>query len=191
MRTTRLRLARRGPYAPHRLASPPRDRARETRSTHAPSAPNSTRRPSHGFQREPWPTSSHWARRCAFRFPPSTTGQPSPIARNTAIVGSSWMRGVTAGRSGGPYRLSRTPVLPVRPAPRLGEYAVAIAAEADSAPWSAAGADPATPFADVKVLDLSTFWAGAYLTCYLGAFGADIMKVESIQRPDGHRYSGA
>ena len=47
------------------------------------------------------------------------------------------------------------------------------------------------PFADVKVLDLSTFWAGAYLTCYLGAFGADIIKVESIQRPDGFRYSGA
>ena len=47
------------------------------------------------------------------------------------------------------------------------------------------------PFGDVKVLDLSTFWAGAYLTCYLGAFGADITKVESIQRPDGFRYSGA
>jgi crotonobetainyl-CoA:carnitine CoA-transferase CaiB-like acyl-CoA transferase len=43
----------------------------------------------------------------------------------------------------------------------------------------------------LKVLDLSTFWAGAYLTCYLGAFGADIVKVESIQRPDGFRYSGA
>jgi crotonobetainyl-CoA:carnitine CoA-transferase CaiB-like acyl-CoA transferase len=52
-------------------------------------------------------------------------------------------------------------------------------------------ADPSLPFAGVKVLDLSTFWAGAYLTCYLGAFGADIVKVESIQRPDGHRYSGA
>jgi crotonobetainyl-CoA:carnitine CoA-transferase CaiB-like acyl-CoA transferase len=47
------------------------------------------------------------------------------------------------------------------------------------------------PFAGLKVLDLSTFWAGAYLTCYLGAFGADIVKVESIQRPDGFRYSGA
>ena len=43
----------------------------------------------------------------------------------------------------------------------------------------------------MKVLDLSTFWAGAYLTCYLGAFGAEITKVESIQRPDGFRYSGA
>jgi crotonobetainyl-CoA:carnitine CoA-transferase CaiB-like acyl-CoA transferase len=47
------------------------------------------------------------------------------------------------------------------------------------------------PFEDVKVLDLSTFWAGAYLTCYLGAFGAEIVKVESVQRPDGFRYSGA
>ncbi|OBK26572.1 acyl-CoA hydratase [Mycobacterium asiaticum] len=49
----------------------------------------------------------------------------------------------------------------------------------------------ALPFAGLRVLDLSTFWAGAYLTCYLGSFGADIVKVESIQRPDGHRYSGA
>jgi crotonobetainyl-CoA:carnitine CoA-transferase CaiB-like acyl-CoA transferase len=49
----------------------------------------------------------------------------------------------------------------------------------------------ALPFGGLRVLDLSTFWAGAYLTCYLGAFGADIIKVESIQRPDGHRFSGA
>ena len=26
---------------------------------------------------------------------------------------------------------------------------------------------------------------------YLGAFGADVVKVESIQRPDGFRFSGA
>ena len=43
----------------------------------------------------------------------------------------------------------------------------------------------------MKVLDLTTFWAGGYLTCYLGAFGADVVKVESIQRPDGFRYSAA
>ena len=52
-------------------------------------------------------------------------------------------------------------------------------------------ASRSAPFAGLRVLDLSTFWAGAYLTCYLGAFGADVVKVESIQRPDGHRYSGA
>jgi len=61
-------------------------------------------------------------------------------------------------------------------------------AQSDPTP---SAAPAALPFAGLKVLDLSTFWAGAYLTCYLGAFGADIVKVESIQRPDGFRYSGA
>ena len=61
-----------------------------------------------------------------------------------------------------------------------------------SAPKTAMASHSRTePFAGLKVLDLTTFWAGAYLTCYLGAFGADIVKVESVQRPDGHRYSGA
>lgn len=94
----------------------------------------------------------------------------------------------TAGfrRPGAPFRLSKTPVAPPGPAPQLG----------GRAEWSDRGesCSPTTgaiPFAGLRVLDLSTFWAGAYLTCYLGAFGADIVKVESIQRPDGHRYSGA
>lgn len=94
-------------------------------------------------------------------------------------------------RPGAPFRLSKTPVLPPKPAPRLGASADTVATKADSPGPFSADADPAMPFADVKVLDLSTFWAGAYLTCYLGAFGAEIVKVESIQRPDGHRYSGA
>lgn len=91
-------------------------------------------------------------------------------------------------RPGAPFRLARTPVLPPRPAPRHGERA---APETSTPRTESASADPALPFAGLTVLDLSTFWAGAYLTCYLGALGADIVKVESIQRPDGHRYSGA
>jgi len=99
--------------------------------------------------------------------------------------------GFSFRRPGAPFRLSKTPVLAPRPAPVRGASAAsATIAEGDR--WQPGTAsDPAMPFADVKVLDLSTFWAGAYLTCYLGAFGAEIVKVESIQRPDGHRYSGA
>ncbi|WP_077102682.1 CaiB/BaiF CoA transferase family protein [Mycobacterium terramassiliense] len=74
-------------------------------------------------------------------------------------------------RPGAPFRLTKGPAARRHPAPRRASGAV--------------------PFAELKVLDLTTFWAGAYLTCYLGAFGADIVKVESIQRPDGFRYSGA
>ena len=94
-------------------------------------------------------------------------------------------------RPGAPFRLSNTPVPPPRPAPALRTDT--------QAPWSERGArrrendapDVSLPFSGLKVFDLSTFWAGAYLTCYLGAYGADVIKVESIQRPDGHRYSGS
>jgi crotonobetainyl-CoA:carnitine CoA-transferase CaiB-like acyl-CoA transferase len=90
-------------------------------------------------------------------------------------------------RPGPAFRFSKTPVPQPRPAPHLG---------ARPEPWATAARSLNTtegplPFSGLRVLDLTTFWAGAYLTCYLGAFGADIVKVESIQRPDGHRYSGA
>jgi crotonobetainyl-CoA:carnitine CoA-transferase CaiB-like acyl-CoA transferase len=93
-------------------------------------------------------------------------------------------------RPGAPFRLSKTPVRPPRPAPSLGAPAAPSPTGDDPFPADPA-TDPSSPFKNVKVLDLTTFWAGAYLTCYLGAFGAEIVKVESIQRPDGHRYSGA
>jgi crotonobetainyl-CoA:carnitine CoA-transferase CaiB-like acyl-CoA transferase len=93
-------------------------------------------------------------------------------------------------RPGAPFRLSRTPALPPRPAPRLGGQPP-VASRPPDYPQADVAADPSMPFAGLKVLDLTTFWAGAYLTCYLGAFGAQIVKVESVQRPDGFRYSGA
>ncbi|OBK82585.1 CaiB/BaiF CoA-transferase family protein [Mycobacterium sp. 1165178.9] len=94
-------------------------------------------------------------------------------------------------RPGAPFRLARTPVEPPKPAPRLGDRAAASSHDRRTKPAASAVDDVTLPFADLKVFDLSTFWSGAYLTCYLGAFGADVVKVESIQRPDGHRYSGA
>jgi crotonobetainyl-CoA:carnitine CoA-transferase CaiB-like acyl-CoA transferase len=93
-------------------------------------------------------------------------------------------------RPGPPFRLSKTPAAPVRPAPCLGD-ASAAGQRSRSRPPADPVADPSRPFAGLKILDLTTFWAGGYLTCYLGAFGADVVKLESIQRPDGFRFSGA
>ncbi|BBZ71428.1 CaiB/BaiF CoA transferase family protein [Mycobacterium paraseoulense] len=92
-------------------------------------------------------------------------------------------------RPGPAFRFSKTPVAQPGPAPHHG-----VGTRPD--PWNTVArslntAEGPLPFSGLKVLDLTTFWAGAYLTCYLGAFGADIVKIESIQRPDGHRYSGA
>lgn len=113
-----------------------------------------------------------------------------PQYRDRDFFIESGPEGARFRRPGAPFRLSRTPAAAPRPAPILGA--------ADAVQWptgrerdTSDPADAASPFAGLKVFDLSTFWAGAYLTCYLGAFGADVVKVESIQRPDGHRYSGS
>ena len=90
-------------------------------------------------------------------------------------------------RPGPAFRFSKTPVEQRGPAPLLGTRPEPWASDARSL----SATEGPLPFSGLRVLDLTTFWAGAYLTCYLGAFGADIVKVESIQRRDGHRYSGA
>ena len=97
-------------------------------------------------------------------------------------------RGLVVPRPGAPFRLSKTPALPPRPAPRW--VLDAAGATRDRCPIRG-DVIRRCPSQASRCLDLSTFWAGAYLTCYLGAFGADVVKVESIQRPDGFRYSGA
>ncbi|WP_067889615.1 CaiB/BaiF CoA transferase family protein [Nocardia vaccinii] len=91
---------------------------------------------------------------------------------------------------GPPFRLSKTPAVRGEPAPP--QDITVLAASARREPREPGrSSDVTLPFSGLKVFDMSTFWAGAYLTCYLGAFGAEVIKVESIQRPDGHRYSGS
>ncbi|BBZ17767.1 CaiB/BaiF CoA transferase family protein [Mycolicibacterium gadium] len=114
-----------------------------------------------------------------------------PQYRDRGFFINSDAAGTPFSRPGAPFRFSRTPVDAPGPAPRLGDDSSADWDTRAEGPSSAALADLDAPFAGLKVFDLSTFWSGAYLTMYLGAFGADVVKVESIQRPDGHRYSGS
>jgi crotonobetainyl-CoA:carnitine CoA-transferase CaiB-like acyl-CoA transferase len=47
------------------------------------------------------------------------------------------------------------------------------------------------PLAGIKVLDFTAFWAGPFATAWFSAMGADVIKVEAVQRPDGIRFSAA
>ncbi|MEX2080535.1 MAG: CoA transferase [Dehalococcoidia bacterium] len=72
------------------------------------------------------------------------------------------------------------------------------AKQSSSAPWSGpkveperGGQAPARPLAGLKVLDLTWFWSGPSATMLMGALGADVVKIESIQRPDPYRFTWA
>jgi len=55
----------------------------------------------------------------------------------------------------------------------------------------AAGNDIGRPLAGLRIVDLSAFWSGPIATSTLASLGADVVKVESIQRPDGMRFAGS
>ncbi|MBV8929214.1 MAG: CoA transferase, partial [Mycobacteriaceae bacterium] len=102
---------------------------------------------------------------------------------------------------GPPYRTTPSVVRAPRPAPRLGEHTDYYRSQgwqdsrtgspsretARLATGNSISRADSRPFAGLRVLDMTSFWAGPSCTHALAMLGAEVIHVESTGRPDGTR----
>ncbi len=125
-----------------------------------------------------------------FRLPIAALGNGSTIRD----MEYARQRGVFIRNPAG-FHQPRPPWLMSACAPARPGNTAALGEGNDESPWRKRGSESESaprglPLAGVRIVDLTAFWAGPAATHLLAAFGADVVKVESIQRPDGIRYSG-
>ncbi len=88
-----------------------------------------------------------------------------------------------------PYRMDGGGGRPFAPVPDPGQHDRAVDWPATPPPRQPEGWR--LPLAGVRVVDLTAWWAGPCAVHVLGCLGADVVKVESTQRPDLMRFASA
>jgi crotonobetainyl-CoA:carnitine CoA-transferase CaiB-like acyl-CoA transferase len=125
-----------------------------------------------------------------FRLPIAALGNGSTIRDMEYVIEREVFVRNPAG-----FHQPRPPWLMSACAPAPLRETAAAGADNDESPWQNRELEReptplGRPLEGVRIVDLTAFWAGPAATHLLAAFGADVVKVESIQRPDGIRYSG-
>jgi len=88
-----------------------------------------------------------------------------------------------------PFSLRGSTASPIRRAPDPGADAPRWLPRPEPPPRDVPRAPGA--FGGLRVIDLTAFWAGPFATSAMAQLGADVIKVESVARPDGMRFVNA
>ena len=90
---------------------------------------------------------------------------------------------------GHPYRMRPARLRRPGPAPLLGEHTAGyrIASMTPRPAPTTSGPANRLPFSGLRILDMTTFWAGPCCTHFMALLGAEVIHVESARRPDGTR----
>ncbi|HEX5266080.1 MAG TPA: CoA transferase [Acidimicrobiales bacterium] len=134
-----------------------------------------------------------------FRIPCVPVGHGANLPSNPHLTER---RAFTTGADGDfvcprpPYRLNGAVLPEPGPAPAVGADSGSVPGGRRPAQGASAGqagppAGPDLPMADLKVLDLTCWWAGPGATQLFAALGADVIHVEAVQRMDGMRPAAA
>jgi crotonobetainyl-CoA:carnitine CoA-transferase CaiB-like acyl-CoA transferase len=127
----------------------------------------------------------------AFRIP----NAPVANGANIASLEHFQERGSFVCNPGGfdqpghPYRMRLGQLRQPGPAPKLGEH-TALYRAATVTPQTVptpTGSTNRLPFSGLRILEMTTFWAGPCCTHFFAMLGAEVIHVESARRPDGTR----